>query len=45
MDLDAVLARNLQVALVDDVAHHNAPGARYARHWQDVGSCLRREST
>ncbi|HEX8432773.1 MAG TPA: universal stress protein [Longimicrobium sp.] len=36
MDLDAVLARRPRVALVDELAHTNVPGARNARRWQDV---------
>jgi two-component system sensor histidine kinase KdpD len=36
MDLDAVLERRPQVALVDELAHTNAPGVRHAKRWQDV---------
>ena len=36
MDLDAVLARRPQVALVDELAHTNAPGAKNEKRWQDV---------
>ncbi len=36
MDLDALLARRPQVALVDELAHRNAPGSRHERRWQDV---------
>ena len=36
LDLPAVLRRRPQVALVDDLAHRNPPGARHARRWQDV---------
>jgi two-component system, OmpR family, sensor histidine kinase KdpD len=36
MDLDAVLARRPQVALVDELAHTNAPGVRHAKRWEDV---------
>jgi two-component system sensor histidine kinase KdpD len=36
MDLDAILARRPQVALVDELAHSNAPGSRHARRWEDV---------
>jgi two-component system sensor histidine kinase KdpD len=36
MDLDAVLARHPQVALVDELAHTNAPGMRHPKRWQDV---------
>lgn len=36
MDLDAVLARKPQAALVDELAHTNAPGSRNAKRWQDI---------
>lgn len=36
LDLDALLARRPQVALVDELAHRNAPGSRHERRWQDV---------
>ncbi|WP_369355405.1 DUF4118 domain-containing protein [Streptomyces sp. cg2] len=40
MDLDAVLARRPQVALVDELAHSNVPGSRNAKRWQDVEELL-----
>ncbi len=40
MDLDAVLRRRPQVALVDELAHTNAPGLRHAKRWQDVEELL-----
>ncbi|HUY10258.1 MAG TPA: universal stress protein [Candidatus Dormibacteraeota bacterium] len=37
MDLDAVLARQPQLALVDELAHTNVPGSgRHAKRWEDV---------
>jgi len=36
MDLDAVLARHPDVALVDELAHTNAPGSANDKRWQDV---------
>ncbi len=37
MDLEAVLARRPEVALVDELAHTNVPGSgRNAKRWQDV---------
>jgi two-component system, OmpR family, sensor histidine kinase KdpD len=37
MDLDAVLGRRPQLALVDELAHTNVPGAgRNEKRWQDV---------
>lgn len=41
MDVDAVLARRPTVALVDELAHTNAPGGRYAKRYQDVEELLR----
>ncbi|AMB58573.1 ATP-binding protein [Microterricola viridarii] len=40
MDLDAVLARHPQIALVDELAHTNAPGGRNEKRWQDVDELL-----
>src|ERR1700728_1951945 len=40
MDLDAVLARHPQIALVDELAHTNVPGSRNAKRWQDVVELL-----
>ena len=40
MDLDAVLERHPNVALVDELAHSNAPGSRHEKRWQDVESLL-----
>jgi two-component system sensor histidine kinase KdpD len=41
MDLDAVLARRPQVALVDELAHTNVPGSgRHDKRWKDVVELL-----
>src|SRR5437660_5187025 len=40
MDLDALLARHPTVALVDELAHTNAPGNRNAKRYQDVEELL-----
>ena len=40
MDLDAMLARHPDVALVDELAHTNAPGAKNEKRWQDVEDLL-----
>ncbi|MFE9609883.1 ATP-binding protein [Streptomyces sp. NPDC006012] len=40
MDVDAVLARSPQVALVDELAHTNIPGSRNTKRWQDVEEML-----
>jgi len=36
MDLEAVLARQPQVALVDELAHTNIPGSRHRKRYEDV---------
>lgn len=36
LDLDAVIARAPEVALVDELAHTNAPGSANEKRWQDV---------
>jgi two-component system sensor histidine kinase KdpD len=40
MDLDGLLAHKPAVALVDELAHRNAPGSRHERRWQDVEELL-----
>jgi two-component system, OmpR family, sensor histidine kinase KdpD len=40
MDVDAVVARRPQVALVDELAHTNVPGSRNEKRWQDVHELL-----
>ncbi len=40
MDLDAVLARKPEIAVVDELAHTNVPGSRNAKRWQDVHELL-----
>jgi two-component system sensor histidine kinase KdpD len=36
MDLDAVLARNPAVVLVDELAHTNIPGSKHRKRYEDV---------
>jgi two-component system sensor histidine kinase KdpD len=36
LDLDAMLARKPDMALVDEFAHTNAPGSRHPKRWQDI---------
>jgi two-component system sensor histidine kinase KdpD len=36
MDIDAVLERKPALALVDELAHTNAPGSRHPKRYQDV---------
>jgi two-component system sensor histidine kinase KdpD len=40
MDVDAIIARNPQIALVDELAHTNIPGSRNEKRWQDVEEIL-----
>src|SRR5262249_16960361 len=37
---DMILARRPQIALVDELAHTNAPGSRNEKRWQDVEELL-----
>ena len=39
-DLDALLARRPKVALIDELAHSNAPGSRHPFRYQDVSELL-----
>lgn len=36
MDLEWLLRRKPEIALVDELAHTNAPGLRHPKRWQDV---------
>ena len=40
MDLAAVVERRPDIALVDELAHTNAPGSRNDKRWQDVEELL-----
>ena len=40
MDVDAILARHPDIALVDELAHTNAPGSANEKRWQDVNAIL-----
>ncbi len=40
MDIDAILARKPELALIDEFAHTNAPGSRHTKRWQDVMEVL-----
>lgn len=39
-DIDALLTRRPKVALIDELAHTNAPGSRHPKRWQDVAELL-----
>src|SRR5690348_11809423 len=36
MDVDAIMARQPQVALVDELAHTNIPGSKHRKRYEDV---------
>ena len=36
MDVEAIIVRRPQIAIVDELAHSNVPGARHAKRWEDV---------
>ena len=40
MDIDAVLKRRPQLALIDELAHSNVPDSRHPKRWQDVEELL-----
>ncbi|WPO98575.1 sensor histidine kinase KdpD [Pseudomonas sp. HR96] len=40
LDLDTLLASAPQLALIDELAHSNAPGSRHSKRWQDVQELL-----
>lgn len=40
LDLEALLVRAPEVALVDELAHTNAPGTAHEKRWQDVEALL-----
>ncbi len=40
MDLDGLIERKPELALVDELAHSNVPGSKHAKRWQDVEDLL-----
>ena len=40
LDVDGLLQRRPEVAVIDELAHTNAPGSRNAKRWQDVEELL-----
>jgi two-component system sensor histidine kinase KdpD len=40
LDLDALIERRPAIAVVDELAHENAPGSRHRKRWQDVEELL-----
>ena len=45
MDIDAVIARRPDIALVDELAHTNAPGSRHPKRYLDVEELINRGIT
>lgn len=39
-DIDAIIDAQLDVVLIDELAHHNAPGSRHEKRYQDVEELL-----
>ncbi len=40
LDIDALLARKPEVAVIDELAHTNVPGSRNEKRWRDVEELL-----
>ena len=40
MDLPGLLARRPELALIDELAHTNAPGCEHAKRYEDIGDVL-----
>jgi two-component system sensor histidine kinase KdpD len=40
MDVDAIIARKPEVAIVDELAHTNAPGSRHEKRYQDIDELI-----
>lgn len=40
LDIEAIIARQPQLVLVDELAHTNAPGSRHTKRWQDIDDLL-----
>jgi len=40
LDIDSLLARKPEYALVDELAHTNIPGSRHEKRWQDIFELL-----
>jgi two-component system sensor histidine kinase KdpD len=40
MDVDGVVRRSPELALVDELAHTNVPGSRYEKRYQDIDAIL-----
>jgi two-component system sensor histidine kinase KdpD len=40
MDLPGLLARRPELALIDELAHTNAPGGEHTKRWEDVADVL-----
>lgn len=42
LDVDGLIARHPEVAVVDELAHENAPGSRNVKRWQDIEELLKK---
>jgi two-component system, OmpR family, sensor histidine kinase KdpD len=40
MDVEGLVARRPELALVDELAHTNVPGSKHAKRWQDIEELL-----
>lgn len=40
MDIDAIIWRKPEIALVDELAHTNVPGSRHEKRYQDIDELL-----
>ncbi len=40
MDLDAIIARKPDVAIIDELAHTNVPGSRHEKRFQDIDELM-----
>lgn len=40
LDLDGLIERAPEIAVIDELAHENAPGSRHVKRWQDVEALL-----
>ncbi len=40
IDVEAIIARNPELVVIDDLAHKNAPGSRHEFRWEDVQELL-----
>lgn len=39
-NIDEIIHQHPQVVLIDELAHHNPPGSRHEKRWQDIAEIL-----